>query len=78
MLAANYIWLAVEEQKGICQYHVDFDPPFENCKATRIMLKDHIGVLGSVRNFDGAKLFLPFRLQDKVLFPGFRADSKTL
>lgn len=65
-LAANYVWVTVEQNKGIFQYHVNFDPPLENLKTKRSILKEHSSVLGEIRNFDGAKLFLPFKLQNKV------------
>jgi hypothetical protein len=55
------------------EYHVDFEPPMESFGARKLILKFHEteGKLSATRNFDGAKLYLPLRLPEKVQYTDF-------
>ena len=66
-LTANYIWLNAEHHH-VYQYHVSFNPTVDSKKFRFALLKDHSDDLGP-RVFDGSILFLPKKLEKKVVFP---------
>jgi aubergine-like protein len=59
--------LNILKNTGMYEYHVDFEPPIEARRLKRQVLKRSDVHIGSVINFDGAKLYLPIRLAEKVL-----------
>lgn len=63
--AANYIPIKVPEH-AIWQYHVSYDPPIDNKRLCMKLLYEHSDLIGKVRAFDGAILFLPKDLGQKV------------
>nr|NP_001107667.1 seali [Strongylocentrotus purpuratus]ABY58155.1 seali [Strongylocentrotus purpuratus] len=77
--ASNYIRIKCVN-KAVWQYAVSFDPPIESKKIRLRMVFDHSDVIGKVRAFDGAVLFLPHKLPQKVtLFESVRLfDQETI
>lgn len=69
-LTSNFFRIVSRPQWVLYQYHVDFQPPIESRRLRTALLFQH-EVLGIARTFDGAILFLPQRLQDKVIW-GFK------
>ncbi|XP_037115295.1 piwi-like protein 1 [Syngnathus acus] len=65
-LSANFYRIVSRPQWVLYQYHVDFNPPMEARRLRTALLLQHEQVLGSAHCFDGAVLFLPQRLDDKV------------
>ncbi|XP_072051349.1 piwi-like protein 1 [Amphiura filiformis] len=63
--AANYIRIQVPDH-AIWQYHVSYDPPIDNRRLCIRLLYEHSEVIGRVRAFDGAILYLPKDLGNKV------------
>ncbi|XP_038152129.1 piwi-like protein 1 [Cyprinodon tularosa] len=64
-LTANYFRILSRPQWILYQYYVDFKPPMESRRLRTALLLQHSEMLGSSRNFDGAILFLPHRLDSK-------------
>lgn len=67
-LSANYIRIKCHN-KGVYQYHVDFNPTVDS-KGMRIrFINEHRDVIGYTKAFDGSILFLPIQLpqQETVL-----------
>uniref|UniRef100_A0A3Q2Z002 Piwi-like RNA-mediated gene silencing 1 n=3 Tax=Hippocampus comes TaxID=109280 RepID=A0A3Q2Z002_HIPCM len=65
-LSANFFRIVSRPQWVLYQYHVDFNPPMESRRLRSALLFQHVQVLGSAHCFDGAILFLPQRLNNKV------------
>ncbi|VVC30372.1 Ribonuclease H-like domain,Piwi domain,PAZ domain [Cinara cedri] len=63
-LSSNYIKVELEENKGIYEYKVDFDPLIDVKSARFFLLNQHRKEL-SVRTFDGALLYMPTMLPRK-------------
>ncbi|XP_067134684.1 piwi-like protein Ago3 isoform X2 [Centruroides vittatus] len=64
----NYVKLHVMEGKGVFEYHVNFIPQVDS-KGIRFKLLNDPKVrtiIGKTKTFDGAKLFLPFKLNEKI------------
>lgn len=66
-LMANFFRILSRPQWVLYQYHVDYNPPMESRRLRTALLFQHDEVLGSARSFDGALLFLPCRLNNKVI-----------
>lgn len=64
-LYANYIRLRCRNE-GVYQYHVDFRPPVDSKRMRFRLLNEHMDVIGNVKAFDGAILFLPVKLPQQV------------
>ncbi|XP_077570635.1 piwi-like protein 1 [Stigmatopora nigra] len=64
-LSANFFHVLSRPKWVLYQYHVDFKPPMESTRLRSALLYQH-AALGPVRCFDGAILFLPIKLHDKV------------
>lgn len=63
----NYVKLHVMHGKGVFEYHVNFTPAIES-KGLRFKLlgqSEVKNVIGNTKTFDGAKLFLPVKLNEK-------------
>lgn len=73
-LTANYLRIVSCPQWLLYQYHVDFNPPMESRRLRSALLFQHGELLGLARSFDGALLFLPHKLQDKVI-PQSRVET---
>lgn len=67
-LTANFFRILSRPQWVLYQYHVDYKPAMEARSLRSALLFQHSEVLGSARCFDGALLFLPHKLHDKVLW----------
>ncbi|XP_068122747.1 piwi-like protein 1 [Hyperolius riggenbachi] len=65
-LVTNHIKLASRPQWTLYQYHIDFNPPMESRRLRTALLFHHEETIGKARAFDGAILFLPRRLPNKV------------
>ncbi|XP_077378669.1 piwi-like protein 1 [Festucalex cinctus] len=65
-LSANFFRILSRPQWVLYQYHVDFKPPMESRRLRTALLFQHEKVLGTAHCFDGAMLFLPQRLRNKV------------
>lgn len=66
-LISNFFRIVSRPQWVLYQYHVDYQPPIESRRLRTALLFQH-EVLGIARTFDGALLFLPHRLPDKVIW----------
>ncbi|CAG0893792.1 unnamed protein product [Darwinula stevensoni] len=64
-MAANYVPVTVQADKGVFEYTVAFNPPIDSRDLRFRMLAQKVDVIGPVRNFDGVKLYLPIRLPQK-------------
>lgn len=64
-VTANYIQLSLEQDKGVHEYEVSFQPNLES-KTLRIkFLNSQIAILGGVKMFDGGScLYLPIKLRE--------------
>lgn len=65
-LSSNCFRILSRPRWVLYQYHVDFNPPMESRRLRSALLFQHEETLGSSRTFDGAILFLPRRLHNKV------------
>lgn len=65
-LVTNYFKMEVAPSYILYQYHVDFAPEIMNKGMRCSMVKEHKELLGPIRAFDGAQLFLPFKLPNDV------------
>lgn len=64
----NYVRLDTAPGMGVYEYHVDFDPQMDS-KTVRFQLirsDEVVECIGRTKVFDGAKLYLPVQLPDKV------------
>uniref|UniRef100_A0AAQ6A636 Piwi-like protein 1 n=1 Tax=Amphiprion ocellaris TaxID=80972 RepID=A0AAQ6A636_AMPOC len=66
-LTANCFRILSRPQWVLYQYHVDFKPQMESRRLRSALLFQHETTIGSARTYDGAVLFLPHRLHNKVL-----------
>lgn len=57
--------MEVEENKGLYEYSVDFNPPLDARSVKTSLLNEHRDLF-PVKVFDGEILFLPIKLQKKV------------
>ncbi|XP_022171132.1 piwi-like protein Ago3 [Myzus persicae] len=76
-LSSNYIRIKLEEDKGIYEYRVDFNPPVD-AKSARFFLVNEHRDLFPVKTFDGTLLYVPKMLPQNVttLVGTLRDDSK--
>lgn len=65
-LSSNYIKIITEENKGIYEYRVDFDPPIDAKSARFFLLNCHRDKL-PVKTFDGTLLYIPTKLPENVI-----------
>uniref|UniRef100_A0A8C5LMS0 Piwi like RNA-mediated silencing 4 n=1 Tax=Leptobrachium leishanense TaxID=445787 RepID=A0A8C5LMS0_9ANUR len=65
-LLTNLFSLGVPNHWRLFQYHVDFNPSFASRRLKTALLYSHEDILGAAKAFDGAILFLPHQLQNKV------------
>lgn len=65
-MSSNYIKIDLEENKGIYEYRVDFDPPVD-AKAARFFLLNGHRDLFPVKTFDGTSLYIPSMLPQNVV-----------
>lgn len=65
-LSSNYIKIELEENKGIYEYRVDFDPPVDAKNARFFLINQHREKL-PVRTFDGTLLYMPTLLPQNVI-----------
>ena len=72
-VVTNYFKLEMAPDWHLYQYHVDFNPPIDSRKMRMALLMSHENLLGRTKAFDGMILYLPKRLQEKVVnsFVGF-------
>jgi len=63
-MTANYIRIKCLNE-GVYQYAVSFSPSIDSKFIRNAMINEHSDVLGKVKSFDGAILFLPIKLQEK-------------
>lgn len=66
-LTANFFRIVSRPQWLLYQYHVDFNPQMESRRLRSALLFQHEELLGSAHSFDGALLFLPHKLHNKVM-----------
>jgi len=65
-LSSNYIRIKLEEDKGIYEYRVDFNPPVD-AKSARFFLVNEHRDLFPVKTFDGTLLYIPKMLPQNVI-----------
>ncbi|XP_072206985.1 piwi-like protein 1 [Excalfactoria chinensis] len=65
-LVANFFRLTSRPQWALYQYHIDYNPEMEARRLRSGLLFQHEELLGKTHAFDGAILFLPKRLPNKV------------
>ncbi|XP_050528911.1 piwi-like protein Ago3 [Daktulosphaira vitifoliae] len=66
-LSSNYIKISLEENKGIYEYRVDYDPPVDARQARFALLNQHRDLF-PVKTFDGTALYIPSQLpQDETI-----------
>ena len=66
-VVTNYFKLEMAPDWHLYQYHVDFNPPIDSRKMRMALLMSHENLLGRTKAFDGMILYLPKRLQEKVV-----------
>lgn len=84
-LSTNHFRLTSRPQWALYQYHVDYSPLMEARRLRSALLFQHEDLIGRCHAFDGTILFLPKRLQHKVISHawvgegrwGFPAQSNT-
>ncbi|XP_015367176.1 PREDICTED: protein argonaute-3-like [Diuraphis noxia] len=64
-LSSNYIRIKLEEDKGIYEYRVDFNPPVDAKSARFFLLNEHKDLF-PVKTFDGTVLYIPKMLPQNV------------
>lgn len=62
----NYIRLQVENDKGVFEYEVRFDPAIHAAPVRFKLLNQHRDIIGATKTFDGVTLFLPKKLPNAV------------
>ncbi|XP_050425877.1 piwi-like protein Ago3 [Adelges cooleyi] len=62
-LSSNYIGIELEQNKGVFEYRVDYNPPVDVKPARFMLLNQHRNIL-PVKTFDGTSLYIPSRLPD--------------
>ncbi|XP_050528913.1 protein argonaute-3-like [Daktulosphaira vitifoliae] len=66
-LSSNYLKIFLEENKGIYEYRVDYDPPVDARQARFALLNQHKDLF-PVKTFDGTALYIPSQLpQDETI-----------
>ncbi|KAK9506113.1 hypothetical protein O3M35_008106 [Rhynocoris fuscipes] len=78
-VASNYVRLRVEEGKGVFMYDVKFSPEVDALNVRFHLMRNVTDIIGDTKSFDGAILYLPFLLPDKVTTCNLRLptdDSK--
>lgn len=65
-LLSNYIKVEFEEDKGIYQYIVVFDPPIDSKSAKFHLLNQHKEKFPA-KTFDGTSLYIPTMLEKDVI-----------
>ncbi|XP_032678722.1 piwi-like protein Ago3 isoform X2 [Odontomachus brunneus] len=65
-LSANYIDVELEPGRGLFQYEVKYSPDIDARGLRRSLLNQHASQLGREKTFDGAILFLPMQLPEKI------------
>jgi hypothetical protein len=72
-LCANFVKLRQtnEGAVGLFEYHVFFDPHVESKRLRYAILRNSHEEIGKTMNFDGAKLYLPVKLEELVCFERF-------
>lgn len=73
-LSSNYIKIKLEQDKGIYEYRVDYNPPID-AKSVRFMLLNGYRDMFPVKTFDGTLLYIPQKLPQNVIVYFF---SKTI
>ncbi|KAG4079836.1 hypothetical protein HA402_014967 [Bradysia odoriphaga] len=63
-IAANYIRLNTDPDKGVFEYEVRFAPAIHSLQLRYKLLNQHRDTIGNTRTFDGSVLYLPFLLPD--------------
>lgn len=84
-LSTNHFRLTSRPQWALYQYHIDYNPLMEARRLRSALLFQHEDLIGRCHAFDGTILFLPKRLQHKVMWIarmgrgrwGFLPQSKT-
>lgn len=66
-LSTNHFRLTSRPQWALYQYHVDYNPLMEARRLRSALLFQHEDLIGRCHAFDGTILFLPKRLQHKVI-----------
>lgn len=69
-LSTNHFRLTSRPQWALHQYHVDYNPLMEARRLRSALLFQHEDLIGRCHAFDGTILFLPKRLQHKVIAGG--------
>lgn len=77
-LTANFFRIVSRPQWVLYQYHVDFNPPMESRRLRSALLFQHEELLGSAHSFDGALLFLPHKLHNRVMRKRFLSQNAIL
>ncbi|XP_012275649.1 piwi-like protein Ago3 [Orussus abietinus] len=68
-MSANYINIAIDPEKGIFMYEVQYNPDIDSRPLRIKLLNQHMVALGGVKTFDGAMLYLPIKLpQEQITF----------
>lgn len=64
-LEVNYVYIQASQGKGIYEYHVSFRPQVDSKNMKFKLMNDQKvrDVIGMVKTFDGAKLYLPLKLE---------------
>nr|XP_033813092.1 piwi-like protein 1 isoform X1 [Geotrypetes seraphini]XP_033813093.1 piwi-like protein 1 isoform X1 [Geotrypetes seraphini]XP_033813094.1 piwi-like protein 1 isoform X1 [Geotrypetes seraphini]XP_033813095.1 piwi-like protein 1 isoform X1 [Geotrypetes seraphini]XP_033813096.1 piwi-like protein 1 isoform X1 [Geotrypetes seraphini] len=65
-LTTNHFRLISRPQWALYQYHIDYNPQMEARRLRSALLFQHEELIGRTHAFDGAILFLPKRLENKV------------
>lgn len=65
-VCVNYVRVSRQKDKGIYEYHVDFEPSIDSRKIRHLILKsdDIKEVIGGVFEFTGMNIYLPIKLPD--------------
>ncbi|XP_064458074.1 piwi-like protein 1 [Ornithodoros turicata] len=73
----NYVRLETMPGMGVYEYHVDFNPPMDskNVRFQLIRSDPVVEAIGRTKVFDGAKLYLPVKLPNKVTSIGSQLRS---
>lgn len=66
-LSTNHFRLTSRPQWALYQYHIDYNPLMEARRLRSALLFQHEDLIGRCHAFDGTILFLPKRLQNKVI-----------
>ncbi|XP_054852565.1 piwi-like protein 1 isoform X1 [Eublepharis macularius] len=65
-LSTNHFRLSSRPQWALYQYHIDYNPQMEARRLRSALLFQHENLIGRTHAFDGAILFLPKKLENKV------------